>query len=315
MFARIDRRRKLPVTIIMRALGLSNEEMLDIFFDTNDFILSEKEIRMGLVPERLRGETALFDIKLGRKLIVEEGRRITAKHVRDMQQSKVNDLVVPQEYLVGKILAHDIVDTETGELLAAANDELTEELVASLIENGVENIRTLYVNDLDRGPYISNTLRIDPSTTRLEALVEIYRMMRPGEPPTKEAAENLFQNLFFNEDRYDLSAVGRMKFNRRVGRDESEGVGVLNTDDILDVLKTLVDIRNGNGTVDDIDHLGNRRVRSVGEMAENAFRVGLGARRARGKGAPHAGRERRLDAAGNDQCEAGSGRGQRVLRL
>ena len=275
VFARIDRRRKLPVTIIMRALGLSNEEMLDIFFDTNDFFLSEKEIRMGLVPERLRGDTALFDIKLGRKVIVEEGRRITAKHVRDMQQSKVNDLVVPEEYLVGKILAHDVVDTETGELLAAANDELTEELVAALIENGVESVRTLYVNDLDRGPYISNTLRIDPSTTRLEALVEIYRMMRPGEPPTKEAAENLFQNLFFNEDRYDLSAVGRMKFNRRVGRDESEGDGVLNTDDILDVLKTLVDIRNGNGTVDDIDHLGNRRVRSVGEMAENAFRVGL----------------------------------------
>ncbi len=275
VFARIDRRRKLPVTIIMRALGLSNEEMLDIFFDTNDFYLSDTEIRMGLVPERLRGETAMFDIKLGRKVIVEEGRRITAKHVRDMAQSKVNDLVVPQEYLLGKALAHDVVDTETGELLAAANDELTEELVEGLIEKGVEHIRTLYVNDLDHGPYISNTLRIDPSTTRLEALVEIYRMMRPGEPPTKEAAENLFQNLFFNEERYDLSAVGRMKFNRRVGRDDSEGTGVLDTNDILDVLKTLVDIRNGNGTVDDIDHLGNRRVRSVGEMAENAFRVGL----------------------------------------
>jgi DNA-directed RNA polymerase subunit beta len=133
----------------------------------------------------------------------------------------------------------------------------------------------LYVNDLDRGPFISNTLNIDPSTTRLEALVEIYRMMRPGEPPTKEAAENLFQNLFFNPDRYDLSAVGRMKFNRRVGRDNSEGDGVLNKDDILDVLSTLINIRNGYGTVDDIDHLGNRRVRSVGEMAENAFRVGL----------------------------------------
>ncbi len=275
VFARIDRRRKLPVSIIMRALGLSNEEMLEIFFDTNEFFLSDKDIRMGLVPDRLRGDTAAFDVKLGRKTIVEEGRRITAKHVRDMKQSSVTDLVVPQEYLVGKVLAHDVVDTETGELIAAANDELTEELVEALIEKGIEHIRTLYVNDLDRGPYISNTLRIDPSTTRLEALVEIYRMMRPGEPPTKEAAENLFQNLFFNEERYDLSAVGRMKFNRRVGRDESEGKGVLETADILDVLKTLVDIRNGNGTVDDIDHLGNRRVRSVGEMAENAFRVGL----------------------------------------
>ncbi|NOR66922.1 MAG: DNA-directed RNA polymerase subunit beta, partial [Woeseiaceae bacterium] len=184
-------------------------------------------------------------------------------------------LVVPAEYLEGKILAHDVVDTETGELMAAANSELTMELIETLIEKGIEHIRTLYVNDLDRGPYISNTLRIDPSTTRLEALVEVYRMMRPGEPPTKEAAENLFQNLFFNPDRYDLSAVGRMKFNRRVGRDTSEGGGVLENEDILDVLRTLVDIRNGYGTVDDIDHLGNRRVRSVGEMAENAFRVGL----------------------------------------
>src|SRR5210317_881462 len=230
---------------------------------------------MGLVPERLRGETASFDIKLGRKLIVEEGKRITAKHVRDMSKSTVDKLTVPNEYLEGKILAHDIVDTETGELLAAANTELTPELVEQLIEAGIEHIRTLYVNDLDHGPFISNTLNIDPSTTRLEALVEIYRMMRPGEPPNKEAAENLFQNLFFNADRYDLSAVGRMKFNRRVGRDTSEGEGVLEKQDILDVLKTLIDIRNGYGTVDDIDHLGNRRVRSVGEMAENAFRVGL----------------------------------------
>ncbi|MCP4301551.1 MAG: DNA-directed RNA polymerase subunit beta, partial [Gammaproteobacteria bacterium] len=275
VFARIDRRRKLPVTIILRALGMSNEEMLDLFFENNDFYLSEKEIKMGLVPERLRGETASFEVKLGRKVIVEEGRRITAKHVRDMSKSSVDKLTVPNEYLEGKILAHDIVDTETGELLAAANAELTVELIEQLIGAGVEHIRTLYVNDLDRGPFISNTLNIDPSTTRLEALVEIYRMMRPGEPPTKEAAENLFQNLFFNPDRYDLSAVGRMKFNRRVGRDNSEGEGVLNKDDILDVLSTLINIRNGYGTVDDIDHLGNRRVRSVGEMAENAFRVGL----------------------------------------
>ncbi len=275
VFARIDRRRKLPVTIILRALGMGNEEMLDLFFENNDFYLSEKDIKMGLVPDRLRGETATFDIKLGRKVIVEEGRRITAKHVRDMEKSTVNKLVVPNEYLEGKTLAHDIVDTETGELLAPANAELTVELIEQLIAAGVDHIRTLFVNDLDRGPFISNTLNIDPSTTRLEALVEIYRMMRPGEPPTKEAAENLFQNLFFNPDRYDLSGVGRMKFNRRVGRDNSEGEGVLNKDDILDVLSTLINIRNGYGTVDDIDHLGNRRVRSVGEMAENAFRVGL----------------------------------------
>ena len=275
LFARIDRRRKLPVTIILRALGMSNEEMLDLFFEKNDFYLSKDEITMGLVAERLRGDTATFDIKIGRKIIVEEGRRITAKHVREIAQSKVDTLVVPAEYLDREILAHDIVDTDTGELLAAANAALTTDLVNELVAKGVEHIRTLYVNDLDRGAFISNTLNIDPSTTRLEALVEIYRMMRPGEPPTKEAAENLFQNLFFNSDRYDLSAVGRMKFNRRVGRDSSDGAGVLDRDDILAVLKTLIDIRNGFGTVDDIDHLGNRRVRSVGEMAENAFRVGL----------------------------------------
>ena len=275
VFARIDRRRKLPVTIILRALGMTNEEMLDLFFENTEFYLSDKDIKMGLIPDRLRGETAAFDIKLGRKLIVEDGKRITAKHVRDMEKSTVDKLVVPKQYLEGKILANDIVDTETGELLAAANAELTEELIDALIEAGVDHISTLYVNDLDRGPFISNTLNIDPSTTRLEALVEIYRMMRPGEPPTKEAAENLFQNLFFNPDRYDLSAVGRMKFNRRVGRDVSVGEGVLDKDDILDVLSTLINIRNGFGTVDDIDHLGNRRVRSVGEMAENAFRVGL----------------------------------------
>ena len=275
VFARIDRRRKLPVTIILRALEYTNEEMLDLFFEKNDFYLSKKEIKMALVPKRLRGETALFEIKIGRKLIVEEGKRITARHIRDMEQSTAKTMNVPAEYLVDKILAHDIVDEETGELLATANDELTEEVVENLIEKGIEHIQTLYVNDLDQGPYISNTLRIDASTTKLEALAEIYRMMRPGEPPTKDAAENLFQNLFFNPERYDLSAVGRMKFNRRVGRPESEGEEILTRDDIIAVLQVLMDIRNGRGVVDDIDHLGNRRVRSVGEMAENAFRVGL----------------------------------------
>jgi DNA-directed RNA polymerase subunit beta len=188
VFARIDRRRKLPVTIILRALEFSNEEILDIFFEKNDFYLSKKDIKMVLVPKRLRGETALFDIKIGRKLIVDEGKRITARHIREMEQSTAKTMIVPAEYLVGKILAHDIVDEETGELLASANDELTEEVVESFIEKEIEKIQTLYVNDLDQGPYISNTLRIDSSTTKLEALAEIYRMMRPGEPPTKDAA-------------------------------------------------------------------------------------------------------------------------------
>ncbi|MGI9259470.1 MAG: DNA-directed RNA polymerase subunit beta, partial [Gammaproteobacteria bacterium] len=275
VFVRIDRRRKLPVTIILRALDFSNEEILDMFFDKNEFSLSSKGIQLKLVAERLKGETASFDIKLGRKTIVEKDRRITMRHIRDLEKAKIKQLEVPPEYLEGRILAHDIVDQETGELIAAANDELTAESVQTLLESGIKKINTLYVNDLDRGAFISNTLRIDATKSRLEALVEVYRVMRPGEPPTKDAAENLFQNLFFNPERYDLSAVGRMKFNRRVGRADSEGEGTLSKEDIIAVLRTLVDIRNGNGSVDDIDHLGNRRIRSVGEMAENAFRIGL----------------------------------------
>jgi DNA-directed RNA polymerase subunit beta len=275
VFARIDRRRKLPVTIILRALGYTEEQVLDIFFEKNVFHLSKKEIEFEIIPQRLRGETAAFEIRVGKKVVVEEGRRITARHVKELEEAGIKRLPVPTEYVQGKVLAHDIVNTETGEILAKANEILTVPAVGKLIESGITEIRTLYVNDLDRGPYISDTLRIDPTKTRLEALVEIYRMMRPGEPPTKDAAENLFQNLFFNGERYDLSPVGRMKFNRRVGREEITGSGVLSKEDIIEVMKTLIDIRNGNGHVDDIDHLGNRRVRSVGEMAENAFRIGL----------------------------------------
>jgi DNA-directed RNA polymerase subunit beta len=275
VFARIDRRRKLPVTIILRALGMTEGEILDVFFDKNTFFLAKDETSLELVPQRLRGETATFEIRIGDRVIVEEGRRITARHVRQLEEAGVTRLKVPRDYLYGKILAHDVVNVSTGEIIAKANEVLTAASVEAMIEAGVGEVRTLYVNDLDRGPYISDTLRVDPTRTRLEALVEIYRMMRPGEPPTKDAAENLFANLFFNPERYDLSAVGRMKFNRRVNRQEVVGSGVLSKDDILDVLKVLIAIRNGDGSVDDIDHLGNRRVRSVGEMAENAFRVGL----------------------------------------
>src|SRR5579863_6014107 len=275
VFARIDRRRKLPVTIILRALGMNEEQILATFFDTNTFYVSADEVALQLVPQRLRGETATFEIRIGDQVIVEEGRRITARHVRQLEDAKVTRLRGPREYVYGKVLAHDVVNTDTGEILAKANEVLTAASVEKLIEAGTREVNTLYVNDLDRGAYMSDTLRIDPTKTRLEALVEIYRMMRPGEPPTKDAAENLFQNLFFNGERYDLSPVGRMKFNRRVGREEITGSGVLSKEDIIEVMKTLIDIRNGNGHVDDIDHLGNRRVRSVGEMAENAFRIGL----------------------------------------
>jgi len=275
VFARIDRRRKLPVSIILRALGMNEDEILDTFFEKNTFFISSQETWLELVPARLRGETASFEIRVGDTVIVEEGRRITARHVRQLEDAGVTRLAVPRDYIYGKVLAHDVVNTETGEIIAKANEVLTAASCEQLIEAGITELRTLYVNDLDRGPYVSDTLRIDPTKNRLEALVEIYRMMRPGEPPTRDAAENLFANLFFNGERYDLSSVGRMKFNRRVGRKEITGDNVLSKEDILDVLKVLIAIRNGDGSVDDIDHLGNRRVRSVGEMAENAFRVGL----------------------------------------
>jgi DNA-directed RNA polymerase subunit beta len=298
VFTRIDRRRKLPVTILLRALGYNNEQMLRQFFEINTFHIAQKDgVELELVPERLRGETLNFDLLVAGKVIVEAGKRITARHVKQLEQAKIKTLEVPDDYLVGRILAHDVVDTKTGEVLAVANEELNEATLAKLRKGGIDSIGTIWVNDLDRGPYISNTLRIDPSKTQLEALVEIYRMMRPGEPPTKDAALNLFYNLFFTFERYDLSGVGRMKFNRRVGRKEVTGASVLydyqyfkdrndensknlvkangETSDILDVIKVLTEIRNGRGTVDDIDHLGNRRVRSVGEMAENVFRVGL----------------------------------------
>ena len=227
VFARIDRRRKLPVTIILRALGMNETEILATFFDTNTFFISRDEVALQLVPQRLRGETATFEIRIGDTVVVEEGRRITARHVRQLEDAKVTRLRVPREYSYGKVLAHDVVNTETGEIIAKANEVLTAASVEKLIEANITQVNTLYTNDLDRGAYISDTLRIDPTKTRLEALVEIYRMMRPGEPPTKDAAENLFANLFFNSERYDLSAVGRMKFNRRVGRKEITGTGIL----------------------------------------------------------------------------------------
>ncbi len=297
VFVRIDRRRKLPATILLRALGYGVEDILARFFETDTFRFGGGTVSLDLVPERLRGETVGFDVKIGDQVLVEAGKRVTAKHIRELQKAGVERLEVPSDFLVGRVLAHAQVDRDTGEVIADANAEITTDLLALLHSKGVERIETLFVNDLDQGPYVSETLRIDNTTNELEAQVEIYRMMRPGEPPTKEAAQNLFHNLFFTPDRYDLSAVGRMKFNRRLGRDSEVGPGVIydgrycsarsdafsqalfaehgDTSDIIDAMKVLVELRNGRGTVDDIDHLGNRRIRCVGEMAENQFRIGL----------------------------------------
>ncbi|NLU11983.1 MAG: DNA-directed RNA polymerase subunit beta, partial [Gammaproteobacteria bacterium] len=276
VFVRIDRRRKLPATVLLRALGYTTEEILETFYDTNVFHVSADEISLELVPQRLRGEIASFDIKDDKdKIIVEEGRRITSRHINQLEKAGITKLVVPVEYIIGVTTAKPIVHPATGEIIVECNTELTAEILQQVIDAKVTQIESLYTNDIDCGPFVSDTLKIDNTTNQLEALVEIYRMMRPGEPPTKDAAENLFKNLFFASERYDLSAVGRMKFNRRIGRTEIVGEGVLSKEDIVDVLKTIVAIRNGHGIVDDIDHLGNRRVRCVGEMAENQFRVGL----------------------------------------
>jgi DNA-directed RNA polymerase subunit beta len=276
LFFRVDRRRKMPVTILLKALGYTPESILDAFFNKDTFYINTQGVQFELVPERLRGEIARFDI-CGKDdhVIVAKDKRITAKHIRELDAAGVKKWAVPAEFVVGRVLSHDVVDKTTGELVARANDEVTDELLTKLAAARVDKFNTIYTNDLDHGAFISQTLRTDDSADEYAAKVAIYRMMRPGEPPTEDAVNALFGNLFFSEERYDLSAVGRMKFNRRIGRDELTGTGTLSTEDIVAVIKILVELRNGRGEIDDIDHLGNRRVRSVGELAENQFRAGL----------------------------------------
>jgi DNA-directed RNA polymerase subunit beta len=296
LYFRVDRRRKMPVTILLKAIGMTPEAVLAAFYDFDTFQLAKSGNQFELVPERLRGEVARFDFvdKAG-KTIVQKDKRITGKHIRDMEAAGMKRMAVPDEFLMGRTLAHNVINKESGEILANANDEITEPLLAKLAEAGIETIKTVYTNDLDQGGYISQTLKIDETADQSAARVAIYRMMRPGEPPTEDAVETLFNGLFYSEDRYDLSAVGRMKFNRRaypekieektpgwlrrfyarVGSQGAEGLGTLSNDDILAVVGILVELRNGRGEIDDIDHLGNRRVRSVGELAENQFRAGL----------------------------------------
>ncbi|WP_300449333.1 DNA-directed RNA polymerase subunit beta [Accumulibacter sp.] len=348
LFFRVDRRRKMPVTTLLKAIGLTPQRILREFFEFDTFYLGGgKVIEFALVPERLRGEVARFDFNdQSGKLIIAKDKRITAKHIRELDAAGIKQVAVPDDFLIGRVIAEDIIDQSSGEILANANDEVTETLLARLVEAGIESLPTLYINDLDRGGFISQTLRADETASRQAARIAIYRMMRPGEPPTEEAVEILFNGLFYSDDRYDLSAVGRMKFNRRLGRKavvehkvmlkhvpaKREGVVklvneavddpvaaveqvmaelsygpravaenlskdaaqalfeqlkalgasgevreqlTLSPRDIVEVIKLLVELRNGRGEIDDIDHLGNRRVRSVGELAENQFRAGL----------------------------------------
>jgi len=276
LFCRIDRRRKIPATIILRALEMSSEEILHSFYDVDEYEITKDEVSTKLIPSRLRGETLSVDLKVRTKVIVEANKRITARHIRELESSKIDVLKLSKDYLINKVTAKDVIDSETGEVLLPANSVIDTSTLELLEKHNISQLTCLYINELERGPYISNTLRNDPTSNRLEALVEIYRMMRPGEPPTKDSAEQLFQNLFFNAERYDLSDVGRMKFNRRLNiTEDKENPGILDIDDILNVMKGIVNIRDGHDIVDDIDHLGNRRVRSVGEMTANQFRVGL----------------------------------------
>ncbi len=276
LYFRVDRRRKMPVTILLKAIGLTPETILANFFVNDNFRLMDSGAQMAFVSERLRGEVARFDItdKSG-KVVVAKDKRVTARHTRELEQSETTHISVPEDFLVGRVVARNIVDNDTGEIIAKANEELTEVLLKKLRAAGVQDLPCIYTNELDQGAYISQTLRSDETVDEFAARVAIYRMMRPGEPPTEDAVQALFQRLFYNPDTYDLSRVGRMKFNAKVGRDESTGPMVLTNDDILAVVKILVDLRNGRGEVDDIDHLGNRRVRCVGELAENQYRTGL----------------------------------------
>jgi len=277
LFFRIDRRRKMPVTILLKAIGMNTEAILAHFFEFNHFELLNDGARLQFVPKHWRGEVARFDIKDKEgNVIVEKDKRINARHIRQLEQAKVDWISVPDDFIIGRTVAKDIVNLDTGELIARANDEITESMLVEMRASGMRELETLYINELDHGGYISQTLRIDDTADQMAARIAIYRMMRPGEPPTEEAVENLFNRLFYSEETYDLSRVGRMKVNSRLGRGEdTSGPMTLTDEDIVDTIKVLVDLRNGIGQIDDIDHLGNRRVRCVGELAENQFRAGL----------------------------------------
>ncbi|MEZ7834153.1 MAG: DNA-directed RNA polymerase subunit beta [Burkholderiaceae bacterium] len=276
LYFRVDRRRKMPVSILLKAIGLTPEAILANFYVNDHFRLMDDGAQLEFVAERLRGEIARFDItdKTG-KVVVPKDKRITVRHTRELEQSATTHISVSEDYLLGRVVAKNIVDPDTGEIIAKANDELTEALLKVLRSSGIQELACIYTNELDQGNYISQTLRTDDTADEFQARVAIYRMMRPGEPPTEDSVQALFQRLFYNPDTYDLSRVGRMKFNARMNRDDSTGPMVLSNEDILGVTKILVDLRNGRGEVDDIDHLGNRRVRCVGELAENQYRTGL----------------------------------------
>jgi DNA-directed RNA polymerase subunit beta len=277
VYVRIDRRRKLPVTTLLYALGLEDEEILATFYDRITLKSTKEGWRMPFRPDRLRGikpTSDLIDAKTG-KVAIEAGRKVTARLAKKLADEGLKELLVGDEDLHGRYLAQDIVNMETGEIYGEAGEEFDAKLLATLKELSLKEIPILDIDHVNVGAFIRNTLNIDKNSNPEEALLDIYRVMRPGEPPTPEAAANLFQGIFFDSERYDLSAVGRVKMNMRLDLDAPDTVRTLRREDILAVIKTLVGLRDGKGEIDDIDHLGNRRVRSVGELMENQYRVGL----------------------------------------
>jgi len=277
VFVRIDRRRKLPVTTLLYALGLNDEEILSTFYNHIPIKESKRGWKMPFDPEKLRGMTPasdLADAKTG-EVVIKGGEKITARKARELAKGGLKEVLVSSEDLAGRYIAEDVVDLKTGTIVAEAGDELDEELLAELKDQKVKEFPILDIDHVNIGPFIRNTLHIDKNANQQEALMDVYRVMRPGEPPTIEAATHLFHTLFFDSERYDLSAVGRVKMNMRLELDAPDTMRVLRKEDILAVIKTLVDLRDGKGDIDDIDHLGNRRVRSVGELMENQYRVGL----------------------------------------
>ena len=275
--ARIDRRRKIPVTSLLMALGMDSEEILATYYDFVTYERDGEGWRIPFAADRLKGQKPLADMidADSGEVIVEAGRKVTARLVRQLTEKGIKAFRATDEDLYGSYLAEDIVNPATGEIYLEAGDEIDEKTLQVLIESGQTAFPILDIDHVNVGPYIRSTLAVDKNESRQDALFDIYRVMRPGEPPTMETAEAMFHSLFFDPERYDLSAVGRVKMNMRLGIDVEDSVRVVRKQDIIEVVRTLLDLRDGNGEVDDIDNLGNRRVRSVGELMENQYRVGL----------------------------------------
>src|ERR1700744_5317254 len=277
VFARIDRRRKIPVTSLMFALGLDGETILSTFYKKIIYKRTKEGWRVPFAATRFRGYSTvsdLIDADTG-KVVLEAGKKLTVRGARQLQEKGLKALRMSDEELVGNYVAEDLVNPKTGEIYAEAGEEITEKLLKALNEQGYKELPMLDIDHVNVGGYIRNTLSADKNMTREDALFDIYRVMRPGEPPTLESAQAMFQSLLFDSERYDLSAVGRVKMNMRLELDAPDTQRTLRKEDILSVIKTLVDLRDGKGEIDDIDHLGNRRVRSVGELMENQYRIGL----------------------------------------